>query len=170
MASKPKILVQALVENGAYCSFYVRADLVQHFGIDPKLSGTNLVAFRPKVVPVAGATPVNDSKITSVAEAGAGSVSVDIKRIIGKGIIIPAGTGLIRKRKGVDITVKNVLIRVPSVMTLPAIILWINTQFKTASKKPTIFRTAAGAKVSINITFTDPARLPNKKDDNTTTP
>ncbi|MEG4999693.1 hypothetical protein [Microcoleus sp. B4-D4] len=156
------VTVAALVDPTGYTTFKVREDFVDHFGITPTstaLEGATLFIPKKKVVTGGtGTTPVTPNS------AGAGTVKSDSAKIIGRAIKVPTGGGYTRKIKGVQKPIKEVTMRVPSTMSLTAIILWINTSF-SGTKKPTYFKTAAGSRVSINSTFTDKSKLANKKNE-----
>ncbi len=157
------ILCAAFVDPSSYCRFKIKEDILLHFDIDPVpdyMTDSDVVFAPKKKTTTTGGT---GKKLETVKSTGAGSLSSSESKLIGDRIKIPCGTGLVRKVKGVLKQIKFVSIRVPASMNLTAKCLWINTCFKQASKKPTYFITEAGARVSINASFTDKTKLPNKK-------
>ncbi|MEG4999385.1 hypothetical protein [Microcoleus sp. B4-D4] len=165
-AEKPgtqSVTVAALVDPTGYIQFKIREDFVNHFGITPTstaLEGATL--FVPKKKAGTGGT---GTKPVTPNSAGAGTVKSNNAKIIGRAIKVPTGGGYTRKIKGVQKPIKEVTIRVPSTMSLTAIILWINTSFTGTTKKPSYFITSAGSRVSINSTFTDKSKLAKKKNE-----
>jgi hypothetical protein len=158
------ITVSANVDPTAYVQFKVREDLIKHFDIKPYAPSIAdgdkvFVAKRKAVTGGTGKKPV------TVVNAGAGTVKSSSSQIIGRAIKIPTSGGYTRKVKGSQKAIKEVTVRVPSNMSLAAICLWINSAFTQASKKPTYFKTPAGARVSINGSFTDKSKLANKKNE-----
>ncbi len=161
-------VMTAYVDPTSYVTFRVREDVIKHFAIDaaPASLAAGDVPYTPRKK--ATTTPTTTKEVTTVTETGAGSISNGKRSIVGRVVKIPTGgTGITRKVNGVVKPVKEVTIRVPSAMTYSAVILWINTCFKDAAKKPTFFRTQAGGTVRINSTFTDKTKLPNKKNETT---
>jgi|ERR671932_625270 hypothetical protein len=154
----------AHVDPTSFTNFRVREDVVNYFGIDPvpdNLADTD-TPFVPKKTTTT--TTTTGKKANTVVKTGAGSMSGDNTGIVGRTITISTnGTGLTRKYKGADKPIKQVTIRVPASMNYSAVILWINTCFKDANKKPTFFKTSAGGRVRINSSFTDKTKLPNRK-------
>ena len=161
-------VVNAYVDPTAYCTFRVREDVIKHFGIDavPDNLAETDVPYTPRKK--ATTTTTTTKQVTTVVETGAGSLSGTNRSIVGRVIKIPTGgTGITRKVNGAVKQVKEVTIRLPASMTYSAAILWINTCFKDAAKKPSFFKTQAGGRVTINSTFTDKTKLPNKKNETT---
>ncbi|WP_377478901.1 MAG: hypothetical protein P2A85_09150 [Microcoleus anatoxicus] len=107
----------------------------------------------------------------TASELNAGSIQHSYKPMIGKAIKIPTNDNatagstnyMKRKYKGAERNVKFVTVRVPSSMSIAAIVLWINTCFRTVSRRPGMFIMPSGARVSINPSFTEKAKLPNRK-------
>ena len=158
------ITVYATVDPTSYILFKVREDLVQHFGIKPVASSIvdSDKVFVPKKKTKTAST--GKSPVT-VSDGGGGNISGRTSKLIGRAIKIPTGSGYFRKGKGGTKAIKEVTIRVPSSMSLLAIVLWINTAFKTQAKKPTYFKTPSGARVTLNTTFENKAKLANKKNE-----
>lgn len=157
------VTVSATVDPSAYVQFKVREDLIKHFGItlipSSIADGDKLFIAKTKV----SGTSTNHP--TTLGSAGAGTVKSNRGKLIGRAIKIPTGGGYQRKVKGKDTDIKKVTIRVPSLMSLPAIVLWINSAFSQENKKPVYFITPAGARVSIDSSFTDKSKLANKKNE-----
>lgn len=158
------ITVSATVDPTSYTQFKVREDLIAHFGISPVAksivdSDQLFVAKKKTKTASTAKSPV------TISSSGGGSMSSGTSKIIGRAIKIPTGGGYSRKGKGGEKVIKEVTIRVPSSMSLLAIVLWINTAFTQASKKPSYFKTPAGSRVSINGSFDDKTKLANKKNE-----
>ena len=157
------VTVSATVDPTAYVQFKVREDFVKHFDIaavPTSIIDSDKLFIAKNKIP---STAIN--KPVTVASAGAGSLKGSNSKLIGRAIKVPTGGGYTRTIKGVIKPIKEVTIRVPSNMSLAAIALWINVAFTQASKKPTYFLMPSGARVSINGSFTDKAKLANKKNE-----
>jgi hypothetical protein len=160
------ITVYASVDPTAYVQFKVREDLVKHFGIKPVSDsiGEEDKLFVPKRTKVA----TSGKTVVTASSSTAGSVQGRTSKIIGRAIKVPTGSGYERKVGASLKSIALVTLRVPSLMSLPAIILWINSAFATAGKRPKYFITSAGARVSINSDFSgtaSKAKLANKKNE-----
>jgi Tfp pilus assembly protein PilZ len=159
------ILCTGFVDPSSYSRFRIKEDVLLHFEIDPVpdyLVDTDVV-FTPKKK--AGTGTGTGVKLNTVNSTTAGNLSKSETKLIGRAIKVPCGTGLTRKTKGGTKSIKSVTIRLPMSMSLTAICLWINTCFKSSTKKPGYFFTQAGARVNINSAFTEKSKLPNKKND-----
>lgn len=155
---------RAMVDPTSYCHFSVLEDILGHFEIDTvpdNLADTDVPFVARKIKTVAGPT----KKVEGLGTTGAGDIERNNRSIVGRAIKIPTSGGLTRNIAGVQKPIKFVTIRVPAIMTYSAVCLWINTCFKQATKKPTYFITQAGQKVNIAASFTDKAKLPNKKNE-----
>ena len=156
------LFVTATVDPTTFTQFQVREDVVEHFEIE--LVATSVAATDEQFI-AKDKTPTATKKVVTVSNSGAGSQKNGSNKLIGRAIKIPTNGGYQRKLKGGLKPVKEVTIRVPSNMSLPAICLWINTAFKATTKKPTYFRTPSGSRVSINSAFADKTKLANKKNE-----
>ncbi len=157
------VTVSATVDPTSYTQFKVREDLIAHFGITP---ASKSIAESDKLfVPKKKTASTAKSHPVTVSGGGGGGTRSGTSKLIGRAIKIPTGGSYQRKVKGAAKDINEVTIRVPSSMSLLAIVLWINTAFTEKTKKPTYFKTPAGTKVFLNGSFADKTKLANKKNE-----
>lgn len=163
-----KLTAVAYVDPNSLCQFKIKEDVFAHFEIKlPDYVETDTVYgtdTTPKSTSTGAGTKTNPKTVT---DTGAGSIQKRSQQLVGKAIKVPTNgsttTYLQRTIKGVAKNIKYVTIRVPSSMSVSAIILWINTCFGQANKRPGSFIMPSGARVSLNPQFTDKTKLPSKK-------